>query len=648
MRLSPTLQRTTVYAVFFLFFFQLLADFVEAIYAFGLLGTSIPPEIVAVLLFFSPLLLLLWRHGRPRHQLFILAALVLLSRVLEPFLDTRGRMFVAGLGVACSLLLFSAYLWRKRAASATDLAAGLTVALALSAALRTFGSGPDISTGGMFQGIGWGLALLALVLLTRGWPDREDHETPAAPPAAGRGATGPVLGLMAVIFLLYVVFSAPHVLARWTGVDQRLILFLYFLALAAFGWLMARPQGLPTLSRPAVLTLNLVFLLALALTARLQQPAFSAAPSAFPLLEPAIPWSFHIPLLLTLLLWPILLLDAVLLLQTIAQRQPSLPSLGRSFGLAAFLLLVLIFSHVFTTVYDYIPLIGPLFRNQFWAVHLAASVVLVLTLLQTARSQIAWTSTPVLAAALTLVGILALVGAQLITAKPAPPAGQARQLTILTYNIQQGYSEEGQRDPAGQLRLLAEVNADIIGLQESDNARIAGGNGDLVRYFANQLGMYAYYGPKTVAGTFGIALLSRYPIENARTYYQFSEGEQVAVIAAQITVGDRTFEVFVNHLGNGGPLIQQQQLLELMAGRANVIALGDFNFRPDSEQYRLTTQQLADSWLLRWPTWSDDQGQRPERKIDHIFVSTGTDVRQARFIPSPASDHPAVTATIGW
>ena len=34
MRLSPTLQRTTVYAVFFLFFFQLLADFVEAIYAF--------------------------------------------------------------------------------------------------------------------------------------------------------------------------------------------------------------------------------------------------------------------------------------------------------------------------------------------------------------------------------------------------------------------------------------------------------------------------------------------------------------------------------------------------------------------------------------------------------------------------------------
>ena len=61
MRLSPTLQRTTVYAVFFLFFFQLLADFVEAIYAFGLLGTNIPPEIVAVLLFFSPLLLLLWR-----------------------------------------------------------------------------------------------------------------------------------------------------------------------------------------------------------------------------------------------------------------------------------------------------------------------------------------------------------------------------------------------------------------------------------------------------------------------------------------------------------------------------------------------------------------------------------------------------------
>lgn len=638
------LQRTTVFAILFLFFFQLLGDFVEAIYAFGLLGTSIPPEIAAVLLFFSPLLLLFLRR-RPASLLPILTALMIFSRLLEINLDTRGRMFAAGLGVACGALLLPALLWRKDPALAADLGAGLTAAAALAAALRTFGAGVDISTRGHWQVIGWALALLALVLLVRSW---RSQEQPAAPAASSRDATGLILGLSAVIFLLYAVFFSPHVLARWTGQDLNFILWPFFLALAAFGWLMARPQALRTLSRPAVLALNLGLLLALALTARLHQPAFVADASAFPLLEPSIPWSFHILLVLTLLLWPILLLDAVLLLQAIAQRQPSLPSLGRSFGLASLLLLALIFSHVFTTVYDYIPVIGPLFRNQFWAVHLAAGAIIVLALTQTAAQPGPALARPVLAPALALIGLAALAGAQVIAHRPAPPDPNARQLTILTYNIQQGYTEEGQRDPAGQLRLLAEVNADIIGLQESDNARIAGGNGDLVRYFANQLGMYAYYGPKTVAGTFGIALLSRFPIKNPRTYYLFSAGEQVAVITAQITVGDRTFEIFVNHLGNGGPLIQQQQLLKLMAGRPNVIALGDFNFRPDSEQYRLTTQQWADSWLLRWPAWRDDQGQQPQRKIDHIFVSPGTDVRQARFIPSPASDHPAVTATIGW
>jgi len=48
----------------------------------------------------------------------------------------------------------------------------------------------------------------------------------------------------------------------------------------------------------------------------------------------------------------------------------------------------------------------------------------------------------------------------------------------------------------------------LIGLQESDTNRISGGNSDIVRYFADRLDLYAYYGPKVVPGTFGIALLA--------------------------------------------------------------------------------------------------------------------------------------------
>ena len=50
--------RILITAILFMTFFQLLTEFVEAIYLFGLLGTEIPPEIGLVILFFSPLLLL--------------------------------------------------------------------------------------------------------------------------------------------------------------------------------------------------------------------------------------------------------------------------------------------------------------------------------------------------------------------------------------------------------------------------------------------------------------------------------------------------------------------------------------------------------------------------------------------------------------
>jgi endonuclease/exonuclease/phosphatase family metal-dependent hydrolase len=218
----------------------------------------------------------------------------------------------------------------------------------------------------------------------------------------------------------------------------------------------------------------------------------------------------------------------------------------------------------------------------------------------------------------------------------------------MTYNVQQGYSEEGLKNFDGQLALIRQQDPDIIGLQESDTNRIAGGNSDLVRYFADRLDMYSYYGPKTVPGTFGIALLSRYPIENPRTFYMLSLGEQTATLWAQVRVDGRVFNLFVTHLGNGGPIVQQGTILEEVRGVKNVILMGDFNFRPDTEQYRITAQVLDDAWLLRWPSGVDDQGLDPEQRIDHVFVTPGTQVLEARYLLSPASDHPAEVVETGW
>ena len=655
------------FGVLFLFFFQLLTDFVGAIYAFGLLGTGIPLELIVVVLLFSPVVLLFLRTDPPPILWFALGKLVLISRLIETLLDTRGRMIVSGIGVAFFLLFLPLLLWeqsRKRDyGAAAEMGIGLILGLSLSVLFRTLGSGQDLSTVGWWQVIGWGLAILAGAAWVYLWVKEEEDEAIGPEPLFIRPATesrlkmaGLSLGLMATFVLLYFAFTSPPVLSRWSGVDYRFILPVMMVVLALFAWIVTlRQQILARLTPIIVLIWNALFVATLALTVYVYQVTFPADPLAYPLTASLSPWFAHIPLFLTLILFPIILLDFVLLNAEIVVQRPSLKSLGIGFSLASLYLLVMIFAHIFTTTYDYIPVVGPFFRDKFWLVYLVAGVVLFLAMLLAYRrvSELPWPHfsqrvAVALAGFVAAVAVIAVGGVLLVTASPAV-AAPGDSLKILTYNIQQGYSAAGQKNFGGQLAVMREMDADIIGLQESDTARIAGGNSDAVRYMADKLDMHSYYGPSTVTGTFGIALLSRYPIQQPRTHFLYSEGEQVAVIEAEITVGEQTYTVFVTHLGNGGPMIQQEQFLKLVEGKDNVIAMGDWNFRPDSEQYVLATTYLADTWLLAWPDWTDDQGQNPQQhKIDHIFVTPGTRVLDAAFVDVPASDHPAVSATIGW
>ncbi|HEY52610.1 MAG TPA: hypothetical protein G4N94_04055 [Caldilineae bacterium] len=652
------------FSVLFLFFFQLLTDFVAAIYAFGLLGTDIPLELIVVVLLFAPAILIFLRSDPPPILWFALGKLVLISRVIETLLDTRGEMIVSGLGVAFFLLFLPLLLWeqgrRRNYDAAVEMGLGLTLGLALSVLLRTLGSGQDFSTAGWGQVIGWGLAILAGAAWVYLWVMEDDIEIGPEPlfirPVAESRLkiAGLSLGLMATFILLYFAFTAPQVLSRWSGVDYRLILPVMMVVLALFAWIVSlRQQILAWLTPLIVLIWNALFVVALVLTVYAYQVAFPSDPTAYPLTLAPTPWFAHIPLFLTLILFPVILLDFTLLSEEIVVHRPSLKGLGIGFTLASLYLLVMIFAHVFTTTYDYIPVVGPFFRDKFWLVHLVAGVVLFLTMLLAYRRinelplprfnrQVAVAFAGFVAG----VAVVAVLGALLVNANPRT-ATPGDSLKILTYNIQQGYSADGQKNFDGQLALLRGIDADIIGLQETDTARIAGGNSDVVRYFTDKLDMHSTYGPSTVTGTFGIALLSKYPIKQPHTHFLYSEGEQVAVIEAEIAVGEQSYTVFVTHLGNGGPMIQQEQFLELVEGKDNVIAMGDWNFRPDSEQYALTTTSLADSWLLAWPDWTDDQGQNPRpHKIDHIFVTPSASVLDAAFIDDPASDHPAVAAKL--
>jgi endonuclease/exonuclease/phosphatase family metal-dependent hydrolase len=647
------ISKIILYGLVFLLFFQLVSDFVETIYAFGLLGTNIPPEIVSVLLFFSPLVLLFFRRGLSRQAGWMLAILAAVLRAVEGVASTNIKMLASGLGTGCLLVLLP--VWLAQASDEeedipSEMGCGLAIGLSMSVLFRSLGAGRDISL--LHPWVSW-VEMVCLDLLVV-WVYRQQRQGESSKktqpaPEAGRAPFGIAAalctGLLGVLAVLYFGFTSPTVLARWSGVDYRLVVGLLALVVGLFGCALAF-GWLARFSRQAIWAWNGLFLLAGSLAILSNQVQFPANSSAYPIDQPALSMAQQAPLLIMILLSPVCLLDGLLLVREIKTRRPSPRTLAGGFALGALFFLIIVLAQVFTTVYDYIPVVGPLFRDRFWLVFLLAGLGIALPAIATRP---AWEKapSPVLRNFFIPMVCLPLLTAfgwvQISQPAPAAPANQA-VLRVITYNIQQGYSAAGDRNYAGQLALLHSLDPDIVGLEESDVARFSGGNADVVRTISEGLGMNVYYGPRTVTGTFGIALLSRYPLENPHTFFMYSSGEQTAAIQAQITVNGKRYTILVTHLGNGGPIIQQQQVLSRLAGQANVIAMGDFNFEPATEQYNLTLQTLQDAWVQvgsPLPATLD-----PRKLIDHFFVSPGTPVSLVRYVDAPVSDHPLLMMEI--
>jgi endonuclease/exonuclease/phosphatase family metal-dependent hydrolase len=272
-------------------------------------------------------------------------------------------------------------------------------------------------------------------------------------------------------------------------------------------------------------------------------------------------------------------------------------------------------------------------RDKFWFVYLLAGITAVVPVVFIIRNSSVPDSSETrtfitLENAMTLVlGVIIIVSCFTTAPSLQYNVSQSDNLRVITLNIQQGYNKNGNKDIEGQLRYIRSLDPHIIGLQESDLARVSGGNTDIVRYLADNLKMHSYYGPKPANGTFGIALLSKIPIKKAETFYMYSVGEQTAAIEAQIEFNERIMNIFVTHLGNDGDMVQLQAVMKRIGDKKNVILMGDFNFIPSKEQYIVATEIFNDAWLQKWPAGVDDKGFNPdtmtihEGRIDYTFLS---------------------------
>lgn len=98
--------------------------------------------------------------------------------------------------------------------------------------------------------------------------------------------------------------------------------------------------------------------------------------------------------------------------------------------------------------------------------------------------------------------------------------------------------------------VIQELELDVIGLLESDNQRIIMGNRDITQFLADDLGMYADFGPGPNKHTWGSALLSKFPIVNSTHHLLPSPvGELAPAIHATLDIYGELVDVVVFHSG---------------------------------------------------------------------------------------------------
>jgi endonuclease/exonuclease/phosphatase family metal-dependent hydrolase len=501
---------------------------------------------------------------------------------------------------------------------------------------------------GLGLALGWGLSNLATGDVTSGAGIKKGGATPA------------LLGIYLILSLAWFAFSAPAVIARWTAGSYPMLVIIT--SLFSCGWILLallRPRWIEKIGQGALLLWNILFTVSLTATLLAQRVAFPPAPDSAPVVVTAPGWFPQILLVCMLLLFPVIFFDMRLFINQIRQAAPAPRDLLPGILLGSFILLVLVFANIFTNVWGYIEPLSTPFRNTFWLTFFLMTGMISLLAWRAQKpepdsEEEAFGSSPWGWAIL----LAAIFGLSVFRALPGPriqvDATQRTSLLVMTFNIQQANDGLGEKSYDRQLAIIRRVSPDILALQESDSTRISLNNNDYVRYFAENLGYYSYYGPTTVTGTFGTAILSKLPLLNPRVVFVYSDTDEIGMTEAEVEAGGRRLTIYDVH-PDGSEAVKLgfvKTLLERSKDKPDVIALGDYNLDDTKAAYKLINGVYANAWASVYPSRisADGVNMSGDNRIDHIFISPTLRVRNPIYVlpPASASDHPVHWAEIYW
>lgn len=221
-----------------------------------------------------------------------------------------------------------------------------------------------------------------------------------------------------------------------------------------------------------------------------------------------------------------------------------------------------------------------------------------------------------------------------------------------SYNIHQAVGADGRRDRRRIVKVLRQLDADVIGLQEVDtNAN--GHEMFQLDYLARETGLKAVAGPtmRRRDSDYGNVLLTRHKILDVRNIdLSVSRREPRGAIDVDLEIGGIGVRVIVTHLGLSGRERRGQvnALGELVSPKLDhlVVVLSDSN---EWHPYSRSLQQMARHFgradrLRTFPSWL------PLFALDLIWVWPAQALLETsvhrRAPAKSASDHLPITAKI--
>lgn len=587
--------------------------------------------------FLTPLLVpLLGRVTSPARITLASAIGVAVARVfLSAGLPFEVEIIASYVTVACFGLFVPAYCEEYCAAGKSTngeryLVAGFALALAYDMAIRALGTTLDLSLRPewlLMQIFLSAVAIVSAFVSYRGGLPAAERKV--IEPASSWMGVLILTGFGALLFLEYNLFAHANTVARWVQVDYDLLAVL-IAAATVVGLLI--PDVKVEKGQAAAIAQNLLLL---------------ASVAAFLWVDG---WASAI---LVVVAQVCIILDLRLLFDYVASRTfrwktSTVVALGLTLSLLVAFVLLLMYTFSFAYAYTL-----DLFRGTEPMPFVLAAIILGLTSISAARKKgrletVSFDATLVMVSLAVLAVFLAVVAFALQPAISPKPAEHG-PVTVMTYNIHQAFGIDNKLDLQEIVDTIRRADPDIIGLQEADAGRVPSLSVDQVLWLSRRLNMYSAYGPSW-GHTYGVAVLSKYPIVEHQRYLLTSEEQQRACLETRIDVQGQYLTFFAVHLGLNVEE-RERQLGELLACTAEApvprVLVGDFNANPDSHEIGRVLGQFENGFALGGAgSGYTSPAEAPQETIDYVFVSPDIHVVSAQVMPSLASDHLPVVADL--